>query len=262
MSVSSSSKTKMEVRPIKTRIFKERENLVDFIVAHIPRVKEGTIIVVTSKIVALAEGRTLEIEDEMTREKAIKQESDFAIRTMYTWLTLKDGLLMSSAGIDESNADGKLILLPKDSFKTASVLLRELKKRYRVKKLGVLITDSRVLALRAGAVGVSMGYAGFRGIKDYRGTPDMFGRTMKISRSNIPDALSSAAVLVMGEGDERQPLAVVTGLPVEFVERTQRKELVIPPEHDMYRPFFEEVKKKNRGKTIEPYKRPATRRKR
>ena len=66
----------MEVRPIKTRIFKERENLVDFIVAHIPHVKEGTIIVVTSKIVALAEGRTLEIVDEGTRENAIKQESD------------------------------------------------------------------------------------------------------------------------------------------------------------------------------------------
>ncbi len=250
----------MEVRPVKTRIFKEGENLVDFIVAHIPRVKEGTILVVTSKIVALAEGRTLEIKDEHTREEAIKREADFAIQTMYTWLTLKDGLLMSSAGIDESNANGKLILLPKDSFATASKLLRELKKRYKVKKLGVLITDSRVLALRAGAVGVAMGYAGFRGIRDYRGTPDMFGRMMKISRSNIPDALSSAAVLVMGEGKERQPLVVVTGLPVEFVERTNRTETIIPPEHDMYRPFFEEITKKQGKKKLAPYKRPRPRR--
>ncbi len=251
----------MEVRPIKTRVFHEKENLADFIVAHIPKVKEGTILVVTSKIVALAEGRTVEIVDEHTREKTIRKEADFAMRTMYTWLTLKDGLLMSSAGIDESNAEGnKLILLPKDSFAAASKLRTELRKRYKVKKLGILIPDSRVLALRAGAVGVAMGYAGFRGIRDYRGTKDMFGRVMKISRTNIPDSLASAAVLVMGEGKEQQPLAVVTGLDVEFTERTSRKETIIPPEHDMYRPFFEEISKKQRGKKLAPFKRPPPRR--
>lgn len=251
----------MEVRPIKTRVFHERENLADFIVAHIPKVQEGTILVVTSKIVALAEGRTVEIVDEHTREKAIRKEADFAMRTMYTWLTLKDGLLMSSAGIDESNAEGnKLILLPKDSFRAASELRTELRKRYKVKKLGILIPDSRVLALRAGAVGVAMGYAGFRGIRDYRGTKDMFGRVMKISRTNIPDSLASAAVLVMGEGKEQQPLAIVTGLEVEYTERTNRKETIIPPEHDMYRPFFEEISKKQRGKKLAPFKRPPPRR--
>lgn len=246
----------MQVKGVRTRIFKERENLADFIVAHIPKVKEGTILVVTSKIVALAEGRTAEIKNEHSREDVIRKESDFAIRTMYTWLTLKDGLLMSSAGVDESNADGKMILLPKDSFKAASELRRELRKRYKVKKLGILIPDSRVLALRAGAVGVAMGYAGFRGIRDYRGLPDIFGRVMKISRTNIPDSLATAAVVVMGEGNEQMPLAVITDVNVEFVERTNRKELVIPPEHDMYRPFFEEVKKRTRGKDIGVYKRP------
>jgi coenzyme F420-0:L-glutamate ligase len=251
----------MQVRPVKTRIFEERENLADFVVRHIPRAKEGSIVVVTSKIVALAEGRTALIEDEGTREKVIRAESDFAIRTMYTWLTLKDGLLMSSAGVDESNADGKLILLPKDSFKAAAKLRRELMKRYKVKRLGVLIPDSRVMALRAGAVGMAMGYAGFRGIRDYRGTPDIFGRTMKVSRTNVPDSLSSAAVLVMGEGAERQPLAVIEGAPVEFVERVNRKELSIPPEHDMYRPFFEQVaKKEKREGPPPPYKRPRPRR--
>lgn len=247
----------MLVRPIKTRIFREREKLADFIAAHIPNVKEGSVVVVTSKIVALAEGRTKVIKDETTREKVIRAESDFAIKTQYTWLTLKSGLLMSSAGIDESNADGKLILLPKDSYRSAAKLRRELMRRYKLKHLGVLIPDSRVLALRQGAVGVAMGYAGFRGIRDYRGLPDIFGRVMKISRTNIPDSLSSAAVLVMGEGAERYPLAVIEGAPIEFVERVQRAELSIPPEHDMYRPFFENVKRLRRGKGHLPkWKRP------
>jgi len=235
----------MEVKPIKTRLFKERENLAEFVVAHIPKVKEGTIIVVTSKIVALAEGCTVMITDKHTREKVIKAESDFAIKTPHTWLTLKDGLLMASAGVDESNAvPGTIILLPKDSFKAAATLRKQLQKRYRVKRLGVLIPDSRVLPLRAGVVGVAMGYAGFGGIRDYRGTKDLFGRVMKISRTNLPDSLSSAAVLVMGEGTERQPLAVISGAPVEFRERISRKEVSIPPKDDMYRPFYEGLKKR------------------
>lgn len=250
----------MKVLPRKTRIFREGESLKDFIVAHIPRVAENTVLVITSKIVALAEGRTADIVDASTREKVIRSESDFAIRTLYTWLTLKDGLLMSSAGVDESNADGKLILLPKDSFAVATKLRRELRAHYGVKNLGILIPDSRVMALRAGAVGVAMGYAGFRGIRDYRGTPDIFGRAMKVSRTNIADSLATAAVMVMGEGAEQQPLALITDAVVEFTERTNRTELTIPPSHDMYRPFFEQVgKHEKRVGTPPPYKRPAPR---
>ncbi|HVX90226.1 MAG TPA: coenzyme F420-0:L-glutamate ligase [Candidatus Paceibacterota bacterium] len=229
----------MKVDPIKTRVFREGEELLAFIREHVKKLPEDSVLVVTSKIVALAEKRTVVIKDDKTRERTIKAESDFAIRTPYTWLTLKDGLLMSSAGVDESNADGKIILLPKDSYHAAAKLRRDLMKAYRVKRLGVLIPDSRVLPLRQGAVGVAMGYAGFKGIRDYRGTPDIFGRLLKISRTNTPDGLASAAVLVMGEGNERQPLALITNAPVEFIDRITKGEVMIPPEDDMYRPFFD-----------------------
>ncbi len=59
------------------------------------------------------------IENEKTKENLIRKESDFAIETKYAWLTIKDGVVMASAGIDESNANGKLILLPRDSYKSA-----------------------------------------------------------------------------------------------------------------------------------------------
>lgn len=240
----------MIVTPIKTRLFIEHEDLVAFIVEHLPTVPERSVIVVTSKIVALAEGNTRIIETEDTREETIREESDFAIRTKYTWLTLKDGLLMSSAGIDESNADGKLILLPKDSFVSAKQLRSALMAHYGVRELGILIPDSRVLPLRAGAVGVAMGYAGFTGIRDYRGTPDLFGRPFKVSRANIPDALSAAAVLVMGEGTECHPLALVSDAPVVFVDTVERDELRIPPEDDLYRPFFDALPKESAEKPL------------
>src|SRR3989344_1870339 len=200
----------MIITPIKTRIFKEGDNLFDFITTYIKRVREKSIIVVTSKIAALAEGRTATVENIRTKEKLIMSESELAIPTKYAWMTIKDGMVMASAGIDESNANGKLILLPKDSFETAKILRNKLRKKYGVKDLGVLITDSRTMPLRAGITGVALGYAGFCGIKDYKNTPDIFGRKFKFSRVDIADSVATAAVLVMGEGREKQPLAIAS----------------------------------------------------
>lgn len=233
----------MLVNPIKTRIFKEGENLFNFVAHYIKKLPEKSVVVITSKIVALAEKRTAIIEDEKTREKLIRSESEFAMHTKYTWLTIKDGMVMSSAGIDESNANGKIILLPKDSFKVASTLRKQLQKKYKVKHLGVLITDSRLMPLRSGVTGVALGYAGFKGIKSYIGTPDIFGRNFHFSRTDIADSLATAAVLVMGEGREQHPLATIKQSPIEFCERTNRQELLVDPREDMYMPLFSKMPK-------------------
>jgi len=234
----------MIVRPIKTRVFQEEENLFDFIASYLKKIPEKSVIVVTSKIVSLSLGRTAEIKNKNTKEKLIHQESDFALRTKHVWLTIKDGMVMSSAGIDDSNANGKLILLPPDSFKIATILRNKLRKKYKVKKLGVLITDSRTVPLRSGVVGSALGYAGFKGVKKYEGTPDIFGRIFKFSRTNVADSLATAAVLVMGEGREKQPLALITETPIKFSDRISRNELKIDIKDDMYRPLFSKLQKK------------------
>ena len=228
----------MIIKPIKTRVFKEGEDLFAFVTRYLKKVPERSVIVVTSKVVALSEGRTTVVRDERAKEKLIRAESEFAVKTEYVWLTIKDGTVMASAGIDESNADGKLILLPKDSFKSARILRKKLQQKYKVKKLGVLITDSRTIPLRAGVVGVALGYAGFRGVRDYRGTKDIFGRTLVFSRTDVADSLATAAVLVMGEGSEQQPLALVEKAPIEFRDTISRTELHIDIKDDMYRPLF------------------------
>lgn len=228
----------MLVRAVKTRIFKENEDLEAFILEHVSSLNESSILVVTSKIVALSEGRTADVKD---REKIIEQESEFVLRTKHTWLTIKDGVVMASAGVDESNADGKLVLLPEDSFKAAAVMRDKLKRHFDLNHLGVIITDSRLLPLRAGIVGVALGYAGFKGVRDYRGTPDLFGRELKLSRTDIADGLATAAVLEMGEGKEQQPLAIIEDAPVEFVEKVDRNELHIDIEDDVYRPLFDNL---------------------
>jgi len=234
----------MRVKPIKTEIFKENDDLFDFVVRHVGRVPDKSVIVITSKIVALSEGRVHEILDEHTKEKLIKSESQWAMKTKYTWLTIKDDMVMSSAGIDKSNADGKLILLPKDSFHTARTIRKRLQKHYGVRNLGILITDSRLYPLRAGVVGVALGYAGFKGIYDYRGEKDIFGRVMRIEQTDVADSLATAAILVMGEGAEQQPLAVIEGAPVEFTERSpSRYELHVDPKEDVYQPLFQNIRR-------------------
>jgi len=152
---------------------------------------------------------------------------------------------MASAGIDESNTDSKLILLPKDSFKTARSIRKKLQQKYNVKKLGVLITDSRTIPLRIGVTGVALGYAGFRGLRDYRGRPDIFGRKFKFSQTNVADSLATTAVFLMGEGNEQQPLAIIKKASIEFCDKINRKELHIDIQDDMYQPLFSRLPKQS-----------------
>ena len=234
----------MQVRAIKTRVFKENENLLSFIFKHVKKIKGNSVLVVTSKIVALSEGRTTEYKNKEQKIKLIKKESDFVIKTKDVWLTIKDGMVLANAGIDESNAKGKIILLPRDSFKTSDTLRKGIMKKFRLKNFGVLITDSRLMPLRAGAVGIALGYAGFKGVKNYIGKKDIFGRVLKMSRTDVADSLATGAVLCMGEGSEQQPLALIEDAPVEFVKKINKNELKIDPKKDLYLPLFGSILKK------------------
>jgi len=232
----------MKIKAIKTRIFEPSENLLLFIEKYLPVMKEKSVLVVTSKIVALAEGRIIKYVDEKAKAKLIKQESDQVIATKYVYLTIKNGEAMANAGIDESNADGNLILLPKNSYKTALEIRKHFCNKYKLKDLGVIITDSRCLPLRAGVVGVSLGYAGFKGLKNYQGKTDIFNRPFVYERVDVVDSLATAAVLCMGEGDERKPLAIINEAPIEFCEKTNKNELKIDIKEDLYGPLFRKIK--------------------
>ena len=228
----------MIVKPIKTRIFKESENLARFIFEHVPKMKEGSVLVITSKIVALSEGRTAPLGSLKDKEQLIRKESEVMTKSPYAWITLKDGILLSNAGIDESNANGRIIFLPKDSYRAAARVRAALVRKYRVRNLGVVITDSRTMPLRSGTIGIAVGYAGFKGLRDYRKTPDIFGRLFKVSRANIADGLSATGVLVMGEGAEQTPLVVIENARIEFSNAPAKNELSILPEDDMYQPYL------------------------
>lgn len=235
----------MKIKIIKTRIFRESEDLFLFVLEYIKKIPQknlqNSILVVTSKIVALSEGRTEKYKGEKEKIELIKKESDFLLKENVLF-TIKNDMVMAFAGVDESNGDGKIILLPKDSYKSAETLRRKLVRKFNLKNFGVLITDSCFVPLRNGAVGMAIGYAGFEGIRNYIGKKDIFGRVLKMSKTNVADSLAASAVLSMGEGRERQPLALITGAPVVFRNKIKKGEIIIDPKKDMYTPLFSDLK--------------------
>src|SRR3989338_1693432 len=225
----------MKVIPIRTRMFRQGDSLEDFIVEHLARPNEGGIIAVTSKIVALSQGRVVSLTGPMEKERWIRKGSSQTLKTPWCFLTKVNGEWVANAGVDESNADGSLILLPRNIQRTAASLITRLKKRYRLQRLGVIITDTRICPMRVGTMGVAVGYAGFAPIKNYVGMPDLFGRKLKRTQANNVNALAIAAVLVMGEGAERRPLAVIEGADVVFGGHAPSiASLTIDPRDDLY----------------------------
>jgi dihydrofolate synthase / folylpolyglutamate synthase len=67
---------------------------------------------------------------------------------------------------------------------------------------------------------------------------------MKSSRTNMTDSLASSAVLLMGEADEKKPLAIIQKAPVEFCNRTYRKKMKIDIGNNIYLPLFLKLAKK------------------
>jgi F420-0:gamma-glutamyl ligase len=140
-------------------------------------------------------------------------------------LTIKNNLLVGAAGIDESNANGYFSLWPNDPQKSANAIRDYLTKKNNLSHIGVILTDSKLTPLRWGVTGYAIAHSGFVALKNYIGQPDIYGRKLHAEQSHIPDSLASAAVLAMGEGNEQQPLAVITEIPsIEFQKRNPTQE--------------------------------------
>ncbi len=231
----------MNITAITTDVFAPRADLVAFIVRHIPAVPEGTVLAVASKLLCLWKGERVPFVSPAQKEELIKRESQWALQTPLCWLTIKDGMVMTNAGIDESNADKHLLLLPSHLYALAQELRQTLQQKWGVKKLGIVITDSMILPLRAGVIAAAVAYAGFRGVRDLRGQTDLFGRRLEVTLVNVADSLATAAALCMGEGGERRPLAVIKQAPVDFVDEVPPNEIKYPVENDLYTPLLKAV---------------------
>ncbi|MCK4539753.1 coenzyme F420-0:L-glutamate ligase [Candidatus Parcubacteria bacterium] len=241
----------MQIIPIKTRIINPpKDNLYDVINNFCPALKEGDVFLVTSKILAIHQGRCISMDSVKDKDALIKKEADIFISRKecpgeHVILTLKENTLIPSAGIDESNANGYYILWPENSRKEAKKICKYLKKKFSLKKLAVIITDSHSTPLRYGTMGISIGAYGLNPLKDYSKKRDIFGREIKMTKANIVDTLAVTGVSAMGEGAEQTPMAIIRDARfVKFTNQKNYKELLVPIKEDIYYPLLKNFYKK------------------
>ena len=175
---------------------------------------DGDIVVITSKIVSKAEGRTVQATE---REAAIASESTAIVAVKRTprgetrIVRTHHGLVLAAAGIDNSNApDGQVLLLPADPDASARGIRATVADRTGF-RIAIVVTDTLGRPWRDGLTDCAIGAAGLRVLDDHRGRADASGRTMETTVISIADEVASAADLVKGKA-RGLPVAVVRGL--------------------------------------------------
>ncbi|MBS7287500.1 MAG: coenzyme F420-0:L-glutamate ligase [Candidatus Freyarchaeota archaeon] len=246
----------MILKGIKTRIIKAGDDLVEIILEGVKHadveLKDYDILVISSKVVALSEGRIVSLEKVRPSEEALKLAEQCDLPPEFVEivlkeadevyggvdgavLTLKSGILQANAGVDRSNAPpGYAILLPENPSESARMIRKRIFEKTG-KMVAVLIVDSRVQPLRLGNTGVALGVAGLEPVIDERGKKDIYGRKLKFTRRAVADCIAAAAEVIMGERDERVPIVLVRDAPVVFTDRSvDAAEMIISAEKCMY----------------------------
>ena len=217
--------------------------------------RDGDVVVVAQKIVSKAEGRIVRLAEVIPSPRAVELaartdkdpravevvlgESIEVLRAVPGVLIVRTrhGLVLANAGADMSNIehddeDDHLLLLPEDPDASADRLRAAL-------RIGVVVADSVGRAWREGTVGLAIGVSGLPARLDRRGEPDLFGRALHVTEVGIADSIASAASIVMGEGAEGRPAALVRGLSFDDRSEAERAgratDLVRPRERDLFR---------------------------
>ncbi len=94
----------MKIFPIKThKIRPYKQNLFEILDKYLKSLKERSIVVITSKIVSICEGRVVKME-KADKKELIEQEAEYFLppeENKYNiTLTIKGNLLVPTAGID------------------------------------------------------------------------------------------------------------------------------------------------------------------
>ena len=217
------------------------------------RLRDGDVLVISSKFVAVSEGRVARLGSVRAGRRAkqlaagnrmdericelVLRESDVVIGGIPGFvLASKDGLLTPNAGIDKSNVKhGSVVLYPRRPELSAWRIREALKFSLGV-SVGVVICDSRLSPTRRGTTGVAVASSGIEAVLDMRGRKDLFGNVLKVTSQSVADDLSSAAEILMGESDEATPIVLVGGLDRRLMRKTEYggKRFSIPMDECVY----------------------------
>jgi|TARA_B100002003_G_scaffold9372_3_gene8159 coenzyme F420-0:L-glutamate ligase/coenzyme F420-1:gamma-L-glutamate ligase len=212
---------------------------------------DGDIIAITSKIVSKAEGRIVHLEDVEPSVSALKfskvlgsdprkvevilSEAKRIVRMVKGLVIVetRQGFVCANGGIDASNIEpGTLVLLPKNSDKSARRIKQTLKSKANV-DVAVIITDTFGRPWREGQINIAIGVAGIIPLFSYVGSNDTYGNALSATNMAVADEIASASELVMGKLN-KIPVVVVRGYKYEAGKGSARK-LVRKVSRDLFR---------------------------
>jgi len=227
----------MEIIPIHTRtLTPPKDDLFEVMDTSITDIQEGDVILVTSKVVSIHEGRCVPMQG-TDKDTLIENEAQYVYQNPVTHkkITITRNTFISASGIDESNGMEHYIVLPEDAFQSAKNIHAYLTQKFAIKNLGVIITDSHSMPLRYGSLSVSIGSWGFEPVEFHQGKKDLFGRSIKYAKSNVVDALAASSALVSGECNEGIPIAIARGVPnLTFTVESPKEKIWVTPEQDLF----------------------------
>lgn len=217
--------------------------------------EQDDVVVVAQKIVSKTEGRTARLADVIAGPEAIRIAEIAAKDPRLVELMLAEaaeviravpgvvitrhrhGHVLANAGIDASNvmgSDDVVLLWPKEPDRSAHKLRAAIQARLGV-RVAVIISDSLGRAWRLGTMGTAIGIAGMQPLRDRRGETDLFGRELKATIIAVADEIAAAASLVIGEGAEATPVAIVRGARYVAQENASIFDSLRPIEQDLFR---------------------------
>lgn len=219
--------------------FRPGDDLASAVAERASWLRDGDILIVTSKILSKVEGRLIEAprdvdERDAARRVLVDQEAVRIVarkgRTLITENRL--GIVQAASGIDGSNVDGgELALLPERPDASAANLRSALRELLGV-TVAVVVTDTMGRAWRIGQIDAAIGSAGLPVLHAYAGAEDGQGNELVVTEVAIADELAAAGDLVKGKLGG-VPIAVVRGLsPVD--DGSTAKALLRGGEEDLF----------------------------
>lgn len=252
----------MNITAYRTPTVTPGDDLYQLLDEALPMVPPNSIVVITSKIISLCQNQVISKQEVTNKQNLIQQESEYYLEGTYiqrygVCITIKNQLLIPTAGIDESNGQNCYILYPQNIPKVAAEIWHYCRKRNSDQPVGVLITDSHTTPLRRGVIGIALGWCGFKPLYSYIGKPDLFENPIRITQVNVLDALAASAVFMMGEGNEQTPLAIIEQAPrITFQDHPPTQQdldsVTIDLKDDLYAPLLESVRWKKGSRSPSP----------
>lgn len=223
--------------------------------SHQIRIVDGDVLIIGHKVISKSEGRIAKLSAVKPSSRATKiarrclkdarlvqlilNESRRVIKVKPGILLVESrhGIVCLNAGIDKSNVEGPdtYCLLPKNPKLSAAHIAKRILQRTG-KRVQVIVADTYSRPFRVGQSEFAIGASGLDPFVDYRGTKDLFGNVLRFKRVSIADELACAGELVMGQGAEGVPVAIIKGVNrIGTSNRNVGSRLTMKEDRDLFR---------------------------